>query len=185
MLEKPSKLVQIHIVPNPPVPYISPNQGFEGVSQNEAKIRYLKAKEVGDFGNVREVDLRMSAIDSGNRNGDAASGTNGENSDIAPGMSPYVRPMQYSERYPTANTTFVLIEYLIALVACVSTICINIVADFSFLSRMVQRNNNRIRQQLEDSLEAVQLMDYDVKMRIQYVNSPSPPYLLTALGLCI
>ncbi|KAG0285390.1 hypothetical protein BGZ96_010353 [Linnemannia gamsii] len=130
VLEKPSKLVQIHIVPNPPVPYISPKQGFEGVSQNESKIRYLKAKEVGDFGNVREVDLRMSAIDPGNRNGDAASGTDGEHSNIAPGMSPYVRPMQYSER-------------------------------------MVQRNNDRIRQELEDSLEAVQLMDYDVKMRIQ------------------
>lgn len=71
-----------------------------GGNQDETKIRYLKAKEVGDFGNVREVDLRMSAIDSSNRNGDAASGINGEHADIAPGMSPYVRPMQYSERYP-------------------------------------------------------------------------------------
>ncbi|KAF9549303.1 hypothetical protein EC957_004217 [Mortierella hygrophila] len=134
VLEKPSKLVQIHIVPNPPAPYISPNQGFHGMqgggTQDETKIRYLKAKEVGDFGNVREVDLRMSAIDSGNRNGDAASGTNGEHTDIAPDMGPYVRPMQYSER-------------------------------------MTQRNIDRIRHELEGSLEAVQLMDYDVKMRIR------------------
>ena len=104
MLEKPSKLVQIHIVPNPPAPYISPNQGFHGMqgggTEDETRIRYLKAKEVGDFGNVREVDLRMSAIDSGNRNGDADSGSNREHADIAPGMSPYVRPMQYSERCP-------------------------------------------------------------------------------------
>ncbi|KAF9340807.1 hypothetical protein BGZ91_000128 [Linnemannia elongata] len=134
VLEKPSKLVQIHLVPNPPAPYISPNQGFHGMqgggNQDETKIRYLKAKEVGDFGNVREVDLRMSAIDSSNRNGDAASGINGEHADIAPGMSPYVRPMQYSER-------------------------------------MTQRNIDRIRHELEGSLEAVQLMDYDVKMRIR------------------
>lgn len=71
-----------------------------GGTQDETKIRYLKAKEVGDFGNVREVDLRMSAIDSGSRNGDVNSGTNGEHTEIAPGMNPsYVRPMQYSERY--------------------------------------------------------------------------------------
>jgi hypothetical protein len=120
ILEKPSKLVQIHIVPNPPVPYISPNQGFQGtqsgIAQEETKIRFLKSKEVGDFGNVREVDLRMSAIDSSNRNGDAASSNNGEHSDIAPGMSPYVRLMQYSERYPTPNATFILVEHNISFV---------------------------------------------------------------------
>ncbi|KAG0379789.1 hypothetical protein BGX24_011731 [Mortierella sp. AD032] len=135
VLEKPSKLVQIHFVANSHALYISPNQGFQGIQggelQDETKIRFLKAKEVGDFSDVRQVDLKMSTIDAGNRNGDATSGTNGGFSDTASKASPYVRPMQYSEG-------------------------------------MTQRNVGRIRQELEGSLEAVQLMDYDVKMRIRF-----------------
>ncbi|KAG0200307.1 hypothetical protein BGX33_011073 [Mortierella sp. NVP41] len=134
VLERPSKLVKIHIVPNALAAYIPPQQGIPGAQtpSGDNRIRFLKAKEVGDFGNVREVDLRMQAIESGSRIGDsdAAPGSNGGHSGAADGMSPIVRPMQYSER-------------------------------------MEKRNIERIRQELEVSLEAVQLMDHDVKMRIR------------------
>jgi hypothetical protein len=101
VLEKPSKLVQIHLVQSPPAPYIAPNQGFQGMPGGEphdqSKIRFLKAKEMGDYGNVRDVDLKMSSIDSGSRSNDATSEANGGDSDNASNASPYVRLMQYSE----------------------------------------------------------------------------------------
>ncbi|KAF9133774.1 hypothetical protein BGW39_008951 [Mortierella sp. 14UC] len=135
VLEKPSKLVQIHLVQSSPASYIAPNQGFQGMlggkPQDKSKIRFLKAKEVGNYGNVRDVDLKMLSIDSGNRNGDTVSEANGGDSDTASKASPYVRPMQYSEG-------------------------------------MTRRNIERIQQELDDSLEAIQLMDYDIKMRIRF-----------------
>lgn len=48
---------------------------------------------------------------------------------------------------------------------------------------MTQRNIDRIRHELEGSLEAVQLMDYDVKMRIRYVNNSLASLLLYAFEL--
>ncbi|KAF9926385.1 hypothetical protein FBU30_004017 [Linnemannia zychae] len=132
ILEKPSKLVQIHFVTSSPVPYISADQKFYAVHNEdyEPTLHFLKAKEVGDFGNVREVDLRMSALDAGNRNGSGPSGNNGGKSEAITGITPYVRPMQYSER-------------------------------------MTQSNIARIQLELESSLEAVQLMDHDLKMCIR------------------
>ncbi|KAF9903336.1 hypothetical protein EC991_003983 [Linnemannia zychae] len=147
VLEKPSKLVQIHLVQSSPALYIAPNQGFQGMpggeSQHKSEIRFLKAKEVGNYGNVRDVDLKMSSIDSGNRNSDSTSEANGGDLNTASKASPFVRRMQYSEG-------------------------------------MTRRNTERIQQELDGSLEAIQLMDYDIKMRIRFgqvalLNFPKQP----------
>lgn len=81
----------------------------------------------------------------------------------------------------TANATLALVELFSSPLRVFrqSTLTSLLLSHF----RMIQRNIDRIRHELEGSLEAVQLMDYDVKMRIRYINNPLAPLLFSAFEL--
>ncbi|KAF9955799.1 hypothetical protein BGZ70_010113 [Mortierella alpina] len=133
ILEKPSTFVEIHFVPAPGMTYIRPPYADAG----DNVLLLMKAKPVGNYGNLRSVDLKMDTIDSliGIRSSDGQAEGIQEDRHLpitdASANDAYVQAMKYNES-------------------------------------MIARNIERIRKHLFGSLDQIQLMDSDLKMRIRF-----------------
>ncbi|KAF8927101.1 hypothetical protein BGZ58_010629 [Dissophora ornata] len=138
VLEKPSKLVKIHMTKTPPVPYIaSPPQIAS--SQSSTMINqavFIRAKEVETFANLLTLDLKMATT---------------EEADTSRVQSTSDRAQEAQNDTTGARDD----EY---------------VSSLKYMDGMTDRNVDRIREALEETLNQVQLQDGDIKMRIRVKN---------------
>ncbi|KAG0358840.1 hypothetical protein BGZ54_010253 [Gamsiella multidivaricata] len=142
ILEKPSKLVEMHMVNASPMPYLGvplqhtvPAKQGAPHSQGASNASvFIRAKEVAAFENLHEFDLSMASIEKG-----------GEVKDRAP---PGAVPQKAGEVAAVRRND----AYINSL---------------KYTESMTERNIERIRNALEDSLNQVQLLDGEIKMRIR------------------
>ncbi|KAF9583299.1 hypothetical protein BGW38_009799 [Lunasporangiospora selenospora] len=101
-LEKPSKLIQIRLVIEPPAPYF-------GGSKFNNPPKFLKAEAVADYGNLVEVDLNLKNVFKDGRS-DGMGGPHNQpsstqsHSGVTLSREAYMASMKYMESIKESNT---------------------------------------------------------------------------------
>ncbi|KAF9910473.1 hypothetical protein BX616_010856 [Lobosporangium transversale] len=139
VLEKPSKLVEIELVPDPRVPYIDlPTQlAMPQIrSRKESNPNhFLRARLVAGYENLHDLDLQMAAIERGDTN----SQIKAENG---------VNIMRNAAQAGALSQDDIYIQSM------------------AYIENMTNQNITRIRRALETTLGQVQLLDREIQMRI-------------------
>ncbi|KAG0329912.1 hypothetical protein BGZ99_010023 [Dissophora globulifera] len=136
ILEKPSKLIKVHMVKTPPTPYINlPPQ----ITPPQADIVanpavFMRAKEVETFANLLTLDLSMATME-------VTDSLDGHDKNPGTGKKQGIDGADRDDEY---------------------------VASLKYMEGMAERNQKRICDVLQESLNQVQLLDGEIKMRIRF-----------------